>query len=119
MKSFDDLDAWNVAVDLIAEIYKITESFPKSEQFGITSQLRRAANSIAANIAEGFGRYTYKDKTHTYVIARGECYEVESFLLVSIKLKMTSTDDIENAKQLTKRVRQLLSGLIRSSRVLG
>jgi four helix bundle protein len=77
---FTSFDAWKKAMDLAESIHHLTCSFPKEEVYGITSQLRRAATSIAANIAEGFGRYTYADKMHKYVQARGELVEVMSFL---------------------------------------
>ena len=59
MKSYTDLEAWKVALDLVVEIYRITKKLPKEERYGLTSQLRRSSTSILANIAEGFGRFTY------------------------------------------------------------
>ena len=64
VESFEDLIVWQEAQDLAVYIYEITKSFPSDEVFAITNQLRRAANSISANIAEGFGRNTKKDKIH-------------------------------------------------------
>jgi four helix bundle protein len=86
MKSYKDLEVWQVAMDLVEEIYKLTSAFPKEEQYGLTSQVRRASTSIVANIAEGFGRFTFPDKAHTYTIVRGECTEVEAYLLVAIRV---------------------------------
>ena len=60
--------------------------------------MRRAANSIAANIAEGFGRYTYADKANKYVIARGECTEVDTFLRIAVRLKLCSHDQTKQSK---------------------
>jgi four helix bundle protein len=64
--SFTDLIVWQKAHQLVLDIYKITEKFPKKETYSLTDQMRRAAVSVSSNIAEGFGRYTYKDKIHFY-----------------------------------------------------
>ena len=66
IRNFRDLDAWKKAHDLTIDVYKITEKFPKEELYGIISQLRRAASSVGANIAEGFARYHFKDKVRFY-----------------------------------------------------
>ncbi len=116
MKSYEQLDAWKRAMDLIQEVYSVTREFPSDERFGLTSQIRKAANSIAANIAEGFGRYTYKDKANKYVIARGECTEVEAFLFIAVRLKFCEQNDIQLARLLVQQTGQILSGLIRSTR---
>ena len=62
IKSFTDLNAWKKSHILAISIYKLTKKFPKEELFGLTSQVRRAAISVTSNIAEGFGRQTYKEK---------------------------------------------------------
>ncbi len=72
----EQFEAWKQALDLARCIHQCTKAFPRDEQYGLVSQLRRAGVSVAANIAEGFGRYTYADKKHKYVQARGELYEV-------------------------------------------
>ncbi|MBI4599730.1 four helix bundle protein [Candidatus Uhrbacteria bacterium] len=76
MRSFTDLKAWQEGHTLVLKIYKITQSFPKEEQFGLTNQLRRAAVSLTSNIAEGFGRGSYKEKAQFYSIALGSLTEV-------------------------------------------
>ncbi|OGJ56457.1 hypothetical protein A3D88_03715 [Candidatus Peribacteria bacterium RIFCSPHIGHO2_02_FULL_52_16] len=118
MKSFEDLDAWKVAMDLVEEIYAITRTFPKEEVFGLTSQVRRASTSIVANIAEGFCRHTYADKANRYVIARGESGEVKTYLLVALRLKIVPSDQLKRAFELVERTGKLLSGLIKSTRNL-
>ena len=62
IRAFDDLDAWKAGHKLVITIYQITKIFPRDELYGITSQLRRTATSVTANIAEGFARYHYNDK---------------------------------------------------------
>ncbi|MCF7844382.1 MAG: four helix bundle protein [Kiritimatiellales bacterium] len=116
MKSFTDLEAWKEAMNFVEEVYKITADFPKSEQYGITNQLRRASTSVVANIAEGFGRYSYAEKAQRYVIARGECSEVKAFLLVATRVKLISKEEIHHLLELNDKVGRLLSGLIQSSR---
>ena len=81
------MDAWKQAHDLSVEIYKLTNSLPKSEDYGLTSQIRRSANSISSNIAEAFGRNTKKDKRNFYIIARGSAFETQSHLLYGEKIK--------------------------------
>lgn len=76
IKNFYDLVAWQRGYQLVLDIYKITKDFPKEEMYGIVSQLRRAASSITANIAEGFERYHFKDKTRFYYQSRGSIAEV-------------------------------------------
>jgi four helix bundle protein len=116
MKTFLDLDAWEVGLELVEAVYVLTKDFPSDERFGITSQLRRASTSILANIAEGFGRYTYADKAAKYVIARGECTEVEAFLYIILRLRFVDAVKIQKPLQCALRMEKLLSGLIRSSR---
>ncbi len=114
MQSFRDLHAWQAGMKLVDEIYTITSTFPHTETFGLTSQLRRAVTSIVANIAEGFGRYSYPDKAHKFTIARGECAEVEAHLLVAIQQKFTNEENTKQAFALIGDTGKLLSGLIKS-----
>lgn len=86
-KNFTDMPVWQEAMKLAVEVFDITTSLPRSEDYGLTSQIRRSANSISANIAEGFGRNTNKDKCHFYIISRGSAYETQSHLLYGSKVK--------------------------------
>lgn len=88
IKSFEDLEVWQLAIELAVTIYKLTVSFPKDERYGIIDQLRRAVTSISANIAEGFGRYHFKDSVKFLYNARGSLMEVHSHLLLSKKLEL-------------------------------
>ncbi len=114
IQNFYDLDAWRKAHELTMEIYRITKKFPKDELYGVVSQLRRAASSITANIAEGFARYHFKDKVRFYHQARGSSAEVQNFLLL---VKDLAYIDLEICKVLSdksQQVMQLINGLIRS-----
>ena len=112
METFEDLNAWKVSMDLIEEIYRITQKFPHEERYGLSQQMRRAAASIAANIAEGFGRFTYPDKANKYTIARGECAEVRAFLLIATRLGLMEKES--RALALTNDAGRLLNGLIKA-----
>lgn len=92
-ESFQKLIIWQKARDLTVRVYKISQSFPKEEQFGLTNQLRRSANSVPANIAEGSGRFTPKDRIQFLIIARGSLTETQSHLIVACQLGFT-TDTI-------------------------
>jgi four helix bundle protein len=80
-RSFTEMPVWQKAHELSIEIFKITINLPRSEDYGLTSQIRRSSNSVAATIAEGFGRSTKKDKSNFYVIARGSGFETQNHLL--------------------------------------
>ncbi len=84
IQKFTDLEVWKQAHKLTILIYRYTESFPKTEIFGLTSQIRRAAVSIESCIAEGFSRYHYKDRLNFYYDARGSISEVKTQSMVSI-----------------------------------
>lgn len=83
---FEGMTCWQEAITLAVEVYDMTKSFPRDEQFGLTNQLRRAASSISANIAEGFGRQTNNDKSQFYTIAYGSLLEVKSFIYLAERL---------------------------------
>lgn len=85
--SFRNMDVWKKANELSFQIFELTKNLPRSEDYGLTSQIRRSANSISANISEGFGRNTKKDKRNFYIIARGSTFETQSHLLYGSKVK--------------------------------
>lgn len=76
IQEFTDLNSWKVSHDLVLSIYKLTEKLPEKEKFGLISQIKRASVSITSNIAEGFGRQTYKEKVQFYYMAHGSLTEV-------------------------------------------
>ncbi|MBI3857101.1 MAG: four helix bundle protein [Planctomycetes bacterium] len=89
---FTDLRVWQAAVDLCVEIYHVTRGFPPEERYGLALQMRRASNSIGANIAEGFGRWAPRDQARFYEIAKGSAEELRHHLIVSSRLGMLRTD---------------------------
>ena len=74
------MPVWQKAMELSIQVFKLSSSLPRSEDYGLTSQLRRATNSVSANIAEGFGRNTSKDKNNFYIISRGSAFETQNHL---------------------------------------
>jgi four helix bundle protein len=114
ISNFFELDAWKKAHQFVLGIYGATQDFPKEELFGITSQLRRAASSISANIAEGFSRYHYNDKIRFYLNARGSVSEVQSFLFLSRDLGYLGEVDFKKLFLESEEVGKLINGLIRA-----
>jgi four helix bundle protein len=91
-KSFEDLLVWQKAHQLVLAIYRVTRSFPIDERFGLASQLRRAASSITANIAEGFRRDSSRDKARILNIAEGSVAETHNFLILARDLGYIAAD---------------------------
>lgn len=95
MKSYRELEVWQVACDLVTEVYKFTAKLPRAEQFGLTSQMRRAAISIPSNIAEGFSRHSPADN-HKFVriaFASGAALETQFYLC--LKLGFATLDELQ------------------------
>jgi len=118
IKSFTDLNAWKEAHLLVLEIYKITGNFPKEEQFGLTNQIRRAVVSITSNIAEGFSRSSYKEKSQFYSMALGSLTEVQNQLLIARDLRYITPEEFSSLANKTITVSKLLNGLIKKSRTM-
>jgi len=116
MDSFIDLKAWQLGMQLMTEVHELMEQFPRSEQRALTKQLRSCTRSIMANIAEGFGRFTFPDKANKYTIARGECNETTAHLYVAVVLQFVTPERAQRAIQLSNEVARILSGLIRACR---
>jgi four helix bundle protein len=116
--SFSDLTVWKKAHELEIRLYILTNKFPRSEIFGLVSQLRRAGTSISANIAEGMGRGTYADRMRFYYNSRGSLYEVDSLLITAKDLGHISQVEYNNAEQLVEETGRLLNGFISKTREL-
>jgi four helix bundle protein len=116
VQSYRDLRVWQEAMSLAEMCYRFTQAFPREEQFGLTSQIRRAAVSIPANIAEGYGR----EQTGSYVqflrIAQGSCKEVETHLLLAARVLGEPAASPEPLLAQAEIVGKMLRGLIRSLR---
>ncbi|HZS05567.1 MAG TPA: four helix bundle protein [Blastocatellia bacterium] len=93
-RSFQDIEVWQLAHGWVLKIYKATETFPKHEMFGLTSQLRRAAVSVPANIAEGFRRKSTADKARFYNISQGSLEECRYYLILAHDLGYAETGEL-------------------------
>lgn len=113
IQSFRQLDAWKEAHRLVLMVYKVTEAFPHDERFGVISQMRRAAVSIPANIAEGFKRHGIRDKIRLYNVSEGSLEELKYFFVLSEDLGYLASNEDLMAQSRT--VGRLLNGLISST----
>ena len=113
-QSFRDLVVWQRAMQLTVAIYKLTKSFPREEQFGLTSQIRRSVISIPSNIAEGQGRTTAGEFKQFLGIARGSTCEVQTQLEIARALNFGDAKLIDGAEALSNEVRKMLFGLLES-----
>jgi len=104
--------------DLTLKIYEITGHFPKEEIYGMTSQIKRAALSVPANISEGFGRYHFMDKAKFYLNARGSLYELKSHLLIAKELGFIRDDITASVFQEIDNLSLKLNNLINKTRGL-
>lgn len=111
MRSHTNLDAWKRSIDLVTEIYRLTDTFPNEEKFGLTSQLRRAAVSIPANIAEGAARRSLKEFRKFLSNAQGSASEVETELLIAFRLGYCSREAYEEMFRTIDDIGRMLTGL--------
>jgi four helix bundle protein len=107
-ESFKELVVWQRSVELSLAVYKLTSGFPPSERFGLTNQLRRAAVSVASNIAEGYGRSTKGEYVLLLGHARGSNFEVQTQLIISARLGFGSEDLHEQARDLSEEVSRMV-----------
>ena len=110
--SFKELDVWKRSVAFTTELYKLTARFPETERFGLTSQIRRAAMSVPANIAEGWGRGSTREYVQFLTIARGSLMELETHLIVGCNLTFLTPDELRVASKAIEEIGKMLNGLI-------
>ena len=116
MRPHEKLDLWKKAIDFVVSIYKVTESFPKDERYGLTSQLRRASVSIVANIAEGAARQTRKEFKQFLSHSQGSASEVDTELIISLRLNYLTREDF---RKLTAELDHIGRMITRLSQSLG
>ena len=114
MSGFEQLKVWQKGIDLVIKVYKITESFPKSEMYGLFSQLRRCAVSIPSNIAEGSSRNNPKEFTQFLYIAQGSLSELDTQLILAQLLGYIQ--DFNDIEELIRQIRSMLTGLIKAQK---
>jgi four helix bundle protein len=111
VESYKDLLVWQKAMDLVVECYRLTQKFPTNELYGLTSQIRRGAVSVPANIAEGFGRWHSKDFVRFLLNANGSLKEVETHLLISERLSLLQRPEMQRAMGLSEELGRMLAAL--------
>jgi four helix bundle protein len=114
VRSYRDLVVWQRAMTLAEQVYAVTKSFPKEEIYGLTSQMRRAAVSIASNIAEGHGRQSRGEFLQSLGHARGSLAELHAQVTLAARLKLMSPADEESLSELIASVGRPLNGLRKS-----
>ncbi len=113
-KHYRELIVWQKAIELVEQVYQITNSFPREDQFGMTIQLRKAAVSIPSNIAEGQGRNTLGDFLHFLAVARGSLQELETQIVISERLHYLTANNREALFLKSSEVGRLINGLANS-----
>ena len=110
--NFKELIVWQKAMDLTGEIYQIAKRLPKEETYALSDQMRRAAVSIPSNIAEGHGRNSTKEFIQFLAIARGSVYELETQLLLCVKIKYMTESEVQNATRLLSEITKIINSMI-------
>jgi len=114
LKTHRDLDVWKASMDFTIDLYRITETFPNAEKYGLVTQIRRAGVSICSNIAEGAARHYPKEYIQFLYIALGSVSEIETQLEIAFRLGYLKSVDQE--KEILDRLRRMLGGLVRRIR---
>ena len=114
MRDYTKIEAWKLADDLTVAVYSSTKAFPKEEMYGLTSQLRRAAYSVPANVVEGASRESKRDYLHFLYIARGSLSETQYFIHLARRLEYLSAGQSETLHNQTKAAFACLHGLIKA-----
>lgn len=114
VKSYRDLLVWQEAMDLVVTCYQVTKTFPKSEMYGLVSQLQRAAVSIPSNISEGRARQHSKEFLQSLSIACGSLAEVETHIQIAERLHYMDSDNVKQLLDKTAEIGRMLHGLRRS-----
>ena len=118
IKSYKELIVWQKAIKLVKEIFILTDKFPKSELYGLISQMRRAAVAIPSNIAEGYGRKSSKEYSQFYSIAYGSVLELETQIIISKELVFTPLENFGKVDSLLEEVARMLNSMISQMRKL-
>lgn len=116
IKSYNDLIVWRKAIELVSDIYKATQKFPKEETYGLTSQIRRCAVSVPSNIAEGQARNTTGEFLQFLGIARGSLAELDTQIIIANKLGFLSDEAVKYFREKIADINKLNNGLMKSIR---
>jgi four helix bundle protein len=116
MHYFKDLKVWNLSIDLIVDLYKITKLFPAEEKYGLVSQITRSSVSIAANIAEGCGSNTPNDFNHFLDISLGSSFELETHIIISQRIEILEEEKANEILSTVNSIQKMLNALRRSNK---
>ena len=116
IESFQDLKVWQEGHRLVILVYRFTKQFPKEELYSIVDQMKRAVASITANIVEGFGRKSYREKIQFYYMAKGSLLELKNFLLIAKDVGYLKEKDFNVLMDQANLVDQLLQGFIKKTK---
>ena len=116
IQTFTDLNVWKEGHKLVIMVYVVTKGFPREELYSLVDQMRRAVASVTANIAEGFGRQSYKEKVQFYYLAKGSLLELKNFILIAKDAGYLSEEEFRKLSNQANIVDQLLQGFIRKSK---
>jgi four helix bundle protein len=116
MQNYQELKVWQKAHKLVLDIYKITDGFPKTETFGLVSQIRRSGVSVAANLAEGCGKNKTPDIANYFQISLGSLHETEYYMLLSKDLQYITSQTFEEKNGNLKEIKAMLVSLIKTVR---
>jgi len=112
VNSHKDLLVWQRSMDLVEAVYRITAKLPASEQFGLTSQMRRSAVSIPSNVAEGYGRQATGEYRHHLSFSRGSLLELETQAMLCVRLKYLTEDELEPVLREIAEISKMFGSLI-------
>ena len=113
IKTYRDLDIWNAGIELVKDIYKLTEKFPKHETYGLVTQMRRSAISIPSNVAEGFRRYHNKEYKQFLYVSLGSCAELETQITIAKKLKYIQESEETKLLERLDHICRMISNLLK------
>jgi four helix bundle protein len=119
MKTFRELIVWQKSMSFVTEIYKVSKQFPKDENYGLTSQIRRSAVSIPSNISEGYGRDGVNDYLRFLNIAMASLFELQTQLEISYNLEYIDKENFDSLYELSREIERMLSSFIRSIKSKG
>lgn len=115
IRDFKDLEVWKAARELRKALYQLAGKLPDFEKFGLASQIRRAATSVTANIAEGFGRFGYQENAQLCRQARGSLYELRDHVTTCVDERYMDLPEAKRIDAMAQRVGQMLNGYLRST----
>jgi len=118
IQKFTDLLAWQEAHKLVLLVYRLTNRFPKTEAFGLASQMQRAAVSVSSNIAEGFGRQTYKERTRFFYLSQGSLTELKNQLIIARDVGYVSLEEFSETEVQADITHRVLQGLLTRTKQL-